>query len=252
MEENIGQIFMHKTRYDELSDSPQEGGVIPQPPLELPPPVGSELISLSKPTEIKTPPMDLRVAIENRRTVRNYADTPLTLDELTYLLWVSQGVKEVTKRPVTLRTVPSAGARHAFETLLLVNRVDGLKPGLYRYLAIENSLLDLHAPANITARVKDGCLEQSQVEGSAATFIWVAVVERMFWRYVERGYRYLHLDAGHVCQNLALGAEQIASGICPIAAFDDDKLNGVLGLDGVEQFVVYVATVGKKKTIDEN
>ncbi len=247
MAENIGQEFMRKTRYPEISDSPQEGGVIPQPPLELPAPVGAELIALPKPADFFVPSMDLRSAIETRRTVRNYADTPLTLEELTYLLWVSQGVKEVTKRPVTLRTVPSAGARHAFETLLLVNRVDGLKPGLYRYLAIENSLIDLHAPVDITARVKDGCLEQSQVDGSAATFIWMAMVERMFWRYVERGYRYLHLDAGHVCQNLALGAEQIASGICPIAAFDDDKLNAVLGLDGVEQFVIYVATVGKKK-----
>lgn len=247
MAENIGQEFMQKTRYPEVSDSPQEGGVIPQPPLELPVPVGAESITLPKPADFTVPSMDLRRAIETRRTVRNYADTPLTLEELTYLLWVSQGVKEVTKRPVTLRTVPSAGARHAFETLLLVNRVDGLKPGLYRYLAIENSLIDLHAPADITARVKEGCLDQSQVDGSAATFIWVAVVERMFWRYVERGYRYLHLDAGHVCQNLALGAEQIAGGICPIAAFDDDKLNGVLGLDGVEQFVVYLATVGKKK-----
>jgi SagB-type dehydrogenase family enzyme len=238
---------MRKTRYDELSEPPQEGGVIPQPPLELPAPAGAELIALPKPTDIHVPALDLRAAVENRRTVRNYADAPFSLDELTFLLWVSQGVKEVTKRPVTLRTVPSAGARHAFETYLLVNRVDGLKPGLYRYMAIENSLLDLHAPADITAQVKAGCLEQSQVDGSAATFIWVAVVERMFWRYVERSYRYLHLDAGHVCQNLALGAEQVASGICPIAAFDDDKLNGVLGLDGVEQFVVYLATVGKKK-----
>jgi len=247
MAENIGQEFMRKTRYETRSDSPQESGVIPQPPLELPAPGGTELIALPKPAEITVPIMDLRSAIETRRTVRNYANTALTLEELTYLLWVSQGVKEVTKRPVTLRTVPSAGARHAFETLLLVNRVDGLKPGLYRYLAIENSLLDLHAPADITTQVKAGCLEQSQVDGSAATFIWVAVVERMFWRYVERGYRYLHLDAGHVCQNLALGAEQVGSGICPIAAFDDDKLNAVLGLDGVEQFVVYLATVGKKK-----
>ena len=71
--------------------------------------------------------------------------------------------------------------------------------------------------------------DQVMVETGAATFFWVAVVERMFWRYVERGYRYLHLDAGHVCQNLALGAEQIGGGICPIAAYDDEELNTVLG-----------------------
>lgn len=85
-----------------------------------------------------------------------------------------------------------------------------------------------------------------QITNSAVTFFWVAVVERMYWRYVERGYRYLHLDAGHVCQNLALGAEQLGCGICPIAAFDDELFNTTLGLDGRNLFVIYLASVGKK------
>jgi SagB-type dehydrogenase family enzyme len=190
--------------------------------------------------------MDLRTAVEARRTIRQYAATPLTLDELDYLLWVSQGVKHVSPRPATARTVPSAGARHAFETYLLVNRVEGLEPGLYRFLAIENGLVNLEATADIAEQIKTACLDQPQLVNCAAAFIWVAVVERMFWRYVERGYRYLHLDAGHVCQNLALGAEQIGGGICPIAAFDDEKLNSALGLDGEEMFAVYLATIGKK------
>ena len=190
--------------------------------------------------------MDLRTAVESRRTIRAYSEAPLSLDETAYLLWVSQGVKRVSKRPSTARTVPSAGARHAFETYLLVNRVEGLNSGLYRYAAIEHGLLRLDAPADIAERIAHACLDQSQVTGSAATFIWAAVVERMYWRYVERGYRYLHLDAGHVCQNLALGAEQVGCGICPIAAFDDELLNETLGLDGETMFVVYLATAGKK------
>ncbi|HEY3312047.1 MAG TPA: SagB/ThcOx family dehydrogenase, partial [Anaerolineales bacterium] len=76
--------------------------------------------------------------------------------------------------------------------------------------------------------------------------IWVAVLARMRWRYGQRGYRYLHLDAGHVCQNLSLAAEATGCGICPIAAFNDDLLNGVLGLDGEEQFAIYMASLGKK------
>jgi SagB-type dehydrogenase family enzyme len=87
------------------------------------------------------------------------------------------------------------------------------------------------------------------VAESAVTFLWVAVVERMFWRYVERGYRYLHLDAGHVCQNLALAAEQIGGGICPIAAFGDEDLNRELGLDGENLFVIYLASMGKKNPL---
>jgi SagB-type dehydrogenase family enzyme len=247
MRNNAGHEFMVKTRYRNISPSPQNSGLVPQPPLELTLPEGADLILLPKPVEITTPKMDVRTAIEQRRTLRAYSDTPLTLEELTYLLWVSQGVKRVSNRPSTARTVPSAGARHAFETYLLVNRVTGLERGLYRYAAIENGLLRLDAPADIAQRIAHDCLEQSQITNSAATFIWAAVVQRMYWRYVERGYRYLHLDAGHVCQNLALGAEQLNCGICPIAAFDDELLNETLGLDGEEMFVVYLASVGKKK-----
>ena len=246
MKNNTGHEFMVKTRYANISPSPQNSGLVPQPPLELPVPDGAAVITLPRSADLTVPAMDLRTAIESRRTIRAYSEVPLSLQETAYLLWVSQGVKRVSKRPSTARTVPSAGARHAFETYLLVNRVDGLDAGLYRYAAIEHGLLRLDAPGDIAERIAHACLDQSQVTGSATTFIWSAAVERMYWRYVERGYRYLHLDAGHVCQNLALGAEQVGCGICPIAAFDDELLNDTLGLDGEEMFVVYLATVGKK------
>jgi SagB-type dehydrogenase family enzyme len=246
MTESIGQEFIRRTSYPELSDSPEGSGIIPQPPLELPLPEGVVGMALPDPEQIKVPALDLRTAIAERKSLRKYSEAALSLEELTYLLWATQGVKRVTSRPVTLRNVPSAGARHAFETYLLVNRVDGLTPGLYRYLAIENQIGKLPAPENINELLTEACLNQSQVATSAVTFFWGAVVDRMFWRYVERGYRYLHLDAGHVCQNLALAAEQLSCGICPIAAFDDEKANRTLGLDGKSQFVIYVASLGKK------
>ena len=237
---------MVNTRYENVtSPTPQEAKIIPQPPLELPRPDGN-LIPLVPHDKIVVPPMDLRTAVETRRSLRKYAETPLTQNELSYLLWVSQGVKHLSTRPSTARTVPSAGARHAFETYLLANRVEGITPGLYRYMAIENGLVSLNLAQDIAHKIADACEQQPQVEQANATFIWVAVVERMFWRYVERGYRYLHLDAGHVCQNLALGAEQVGCGICPIAAYDDVALNTLLGLDGENLFVVYLASLGKK------
>ena len=250
MKNNSGHEFMIKTRYANLSPSPQNSGLLPQPPLELPLPDGEALLPLPAPAELAIPPMEMRSAFEARRSIRAYSETPLTLEETSYLLWVSQGVRRVSKRPSTARNVPSAGARHAFETILLVNRVEGLTPGLYRYAAIEHSLLHLNASEDIADRIALECHEQAQITRSAATFIWAAVVERMFWRYVERGYRYLHLDAGHVCQNLALAAEQLGCGVCPIAAFDDEKLNHTMGLDGENQFVIYLASLGKKTTHD--
>ncbi len=240
-----GSDFMRATYPENISESPQDQGAA-QPPLELPLPEGSALIPLPAPAELKIPVLGLREAIERRKTLRRYQDQPLTLEELSYLLWLTQGVKEVTRRPVTLRTVPSAGARHAFETYLLINNVVGLEPGLYRFAACEHALVKLDAPDDIREQVTRGCWDQKQVYNSAVTFAWVAVSERMTWRYTERGYRYLHLDAGHVCQNLYLAAEATGCGVCAIAAYNDELLNSTLGLDGEKLFVIYLASVGKR------
>ena len=168
------------------------------------------------------------------------------MEEFSFLLWCTQGVKETVDGYATLRTVPSAGARHALETYLLVNRVEKIEPGVYRYLAIDHKLVQLETDSRLADKLTEACWGQTQVKRSAATFFWAAVPYRMAWRYGERGYRYLHLDAGHVCQNLYLSAEAIGAGVCAIAAFQDDLLNGLLDLDGEEQFIIYLATVGKK------
>jgi SagB-type dehydrogenase family enzyme len=191
--------------------------------------------------------MALRQAIESRRSLRTYAAFPLSLDELSFLLWCTQGVKPESTDKFTLRTVPSAGARHAFETVLLINRVEGLAPGLYQYDAADHGLIAWKSPADIAAQVVEACLNQPMVDHCAAAFLWIAERTRMAWRYGERGVRYLFLDAGHVCQNLHLAAESIAAGACAVGAFSDDDLNGLLGLDGEDRFVVYMACVGKRE-----
>ena len=145
----------------------------------------------------------------------------------------------------SLRNVPSAGARHAFETYLLVNNVEGLEKGIYRFLAIEHKLLAIKVDESLLDEAIPAFLNQKTIANAAVTFIWVAVVERMVWRFGERGYRYLLLDAGHICQNLYLAGQNVNCGTCAIAAFDDDAVNRFLNLDGEELFVAYAATVGK-------
>ncbi|MBU5440386.1 SagB/ThcOx family dehydrogenase [Tissierella sp. MSJ-40] len=245
MSRGIGKEFMEKTKYKYLEESDQEKG-LDQPPLQSEYNSDSILIDLPSANNLKIKNINLREAIESRKSLRTYSDVSLTLEELSYLLWCTQGVKEVIPRPATLRNVPSAGARHSFETYLLINKVEGLKPGLYRYLAIEHKLMEVNLDSNITEKVVFSCSKQNFIEKSAVTFIWSSSVYRMKWRYGERGYRYIHLDAGHVCQNLYLAAENIDSGVCAIAAFDDDEINKLLGLDGEDQFVVYVAALGKR------
>jgi SagB-type dehydrogenase family enzyme len=248
MPQNIGEEFMEQTRYRYQSPSAQSQS-LPRPPLELVPEPGQALVDLPDPKSLVVPLCDLRQLIEDRHSLRSYTEKALTLAELSYLLWCTQGVKEVTKHPITLRTVPSAGSRHAFETYLLVNRVEGLAPGIYRFLAIEHKLVVISLEPGLAEALTAACHKQGQVKHSAVTFVWVAVRERMAWRYGTRGYRYLHLDAGHVCQNLYLAAESIQCGVCAIAAYDDDELNHLLHIDGVELFAIYLAALGKKGSV---
>ena len=240
----IGKEFMEKTKYHHLDRSDQMKGLQP-PPLELEYDETRKMIDLPAPKGIEIGDVNLREVIENRRSVRRYSPAPLMIEELSYLLWCTQGVKESIQRSATLRTVPSAGARHAFETYLLVNNVRDLQPGIYRFLALEHKLIEINIEPNLADRMTEACFGQKFVATSAVTFIWTAVPYRMNWRYGQRGYRYMHLDAGHVCQNLYLSAESINSGVCAIAAFSDDDMNRLLNLDGENHFVIYIATVGK-------
>ena len=245
MNSNTGKEFIEKTKYKYLGTSDQTKGLAP-PPIELEYDKTSTVIDLPSPKEINIKNKDLREVIENRRSIRSYSNKPLSLDELSYLLWSINGVKGVVPSHNTLRTVPSAGARHAFEIYLLVNNVENLSIGIYRYIATGHKLVEIIKDTKIADDISDACLGQEFIKSSAVTVFWVTVPYRMIWRYSERGYRYLFLDAGHSCQNLYLGAESISCGVCAIGAFSDDDLNRVLDFDGEEQFVIYLATVGKK------
>ncbi len=240
-----GQIFMEDTKYKNMGASNQEKGM-DRPPLEKPFSEDGAIV-LEKPQETGTCDTELISLINGRKSVRSYDDENISLDELSYFLWCTQGIKSVAKNKATFRTVPSAGARHAFETYLLINNVEGVLPGVYRYIASKHILVPHDLSEEIAPRLLAACLGQGMITKSAVSFFWAADNKRMAYRYGERGYRYLHLDAGHVCQNLYLAAENRGCGVCAIAAFDDDEVNGALGLDGENDFVVYIAAVGKKK-----
>lgn len=247
MLKNNGYEFVEETKYDHISESDQSKNKA-QPPYEIPLEMGKTLIDLPEPKLITFGEYDLRRAIEERRSVRRYSEDSLSLEELSYLLWLTQGVKEINeKRAVTLRTVPSAGCRHPLETYLSISRVDGLEPGLYRFAASTHQLVVLQVEEMFNNKLTEVCLKQRQVQTSAVTFIWAAVPYRMVWRYSERSYRYLYLDAGHVCQNLHLAAESINCGICAIGAYDDDGADKLLGFTPPEMFVIYMASLGRKE-----
>lgn len=243
--QSVGLEFLRKSRYSAMGPSAQSEGQ-PQPSLQLEYDPEALLIELPDPLGVEIAPVTVHEAVLSRRSLRKYSDAPLSIPELSYLLWCTQGVKKATAN-VTYRTVPSAGARHCFETYLLINRVEGLEPGLYRYLALEHKLLLINTEAGIRDEVVSACVKQTFVGDCAVAFFWTAVTARMTWRYGERGFRYMFLDAGHVCQNLYTAAETVACGVCAVGAYDDEALDRVLGLDGEEQFAIYGAALGKRE-----
>ena len=243
------RAFLKADRWSELArrgETDQRSGV-PAPPLEKPCPQAAILIDLPRPDRLSVGQMPLVEAIRLRSSQRKYTEEPLTLEELAFFVWAAQGVRETGHRgdrPYVLRTVPSAGARHPFETYLVVNRVEGLKPGLYHYQSLEHRLCFLGADDRLVERTHEGCFGGQYVKNSAVTFLWTAVPYRTEWRYSIFSPKLIALDAGHVCQNLYLACTAAGAGACAIASYDQRTLDAVLDLDGEEEFVVYVATVG--------
>jgi SagB-type dehydrogenase family enzyme len=217
---------------------------LPQKPY----PEDAKLVGLVAPENFTVGDTPLRKLISQRRSRRGYTEEPLSLEELSYLLWATQGVTEVIERPdgiQTLRTVPSGGSLASFETYLLINRVKGVPFGLYRYLPLEHKLLFIRAESNLPEEVVAGCRNQQFVGTAAAVFIWTTIPYRMEWRYSVVAHKVIALDAGHLCQNLYLASESIGAGTCAIGAYDQAKMDAVLGVDGDDEFTIYAAPVGK-------
>ena len=189
--------------------------------------------------------ISVKSAIEQRESLRKYSDQPVTFEDLSFLLWATQGVRKTTAT-AAFRTVPSAGCRHAFETYLVVFNVESLSKGIYRYLPMSHQLVLESTLENLEEKMTDAALGQSFAGSSAVTFIWTVLPYRMEWRYAEASYKVLALDAGHVGQNLYLACESIGAGTCAIAAYDQKKADDLLNIDGDDEFVIYMSPVGKR------
>ena len=219
---------------------------LPQPPLQKPYDSSVKTIALPKATKNVLKKIDIMDILEDRKSNRVYSEGSVTLEELSFLLWATQGVKEVRgNNYATIRPVPSAGARHPFETYIAVNRVDGLKKGIYRYLALTHELLFIKEDDYLEEALSGLTLGQKFAGRSAVTFIWSVIPYRGEWRYNVLAHKPMLLDAGHVCQNLYIACEAIGCGTCAIAAYDQSGFDEYLELDGEDEFVVYLSPVGK-------
>jgi threonine aldolase len=252
---DAGRAFI-KSNWDTLSrfKSDEDQGH-PVPPCTQPVPAGAIEVALPDPAGLTLGGKSFRDITATRRSRRTYKVEPVSIDELSFLLWSSAGVKSV-RRGNAFRTVPSGGCRHPLDTIVYARRVTDLEPGLYRYLAVEHALALLKPAAAVTGAdpAKNGWLDldagldaglSGQLWNCAAMFMWTAVPYRSEWRYSVAAAKTLLLDAGHVCQALYGACEALDLGTCAQAAYDQEKLDAALGLDGIEEFAVYVAPVGR-------
>ncbi len=227
--------------WDDLLPDQKQG--TPPPNLQKPPLATEQLFDLVPVQTFKPPTLTLFEAIALRRSIREYADEPLNLFELSFLLWATQGVHEVADDfSFSLRSVPSAGARHPFETYLIVKSVSELEPGLYRYLPLDHRLCFSAPIDELRSRASD---ESWLLPVEAVLFVWTALPYRTEWRYDMLSHKMIAIEAGHICQNLYLAGTAVDVGTCAIGSFPQDEIDGILSVDGEDEFAVYMAGVGK-------
>jgi SagB-type dehydrogenase family enzyme len=240
MKKGIGDLFQKETKYLRgkigggallWQSQPETYKSYPQAPkvkLELPE---------------KDKGMPLWPAINRRRSVRSFRDTTLKKAMLSRLLWASQGIT-MQSMGYELRAAPSAGALYPVETYLVINNVEEIDPGIYHY-GIENHELEQLRLGDFRDEVARAALDQDMAFSANVVFIWTAVFARSKWKYNQRAYRYVYLDAGHIAQNLALAAVSLGLGTCQIGALYDEEVNSLVEVDGEEESVLYMTVVGR-------
>lgn len=230
------RMFLKGYNGDWRPQSDREKG-IPAPPAAKSSPEGARRIALPPPAER---PVDFKSLLESRRSAREFSKDPLPLADLAFLLWAAQGVVDTS-----FRTAPSAGGRYPLETYIGASNVAGLKPGIYRYEPATHSLVVIQENPKSPEKLLAACYGERTVAGAAAVLLWTATPYRTEWKYAFTAHRMIAMEAGHACQNALLAATALGLGACPLLSYHQSAIDKWLGVDGREEFVIYLAAVGK-------
>lgn len=241
-----------KSNFDEFKNiKTDKMNGMPQPPIVKSYDLSSNVINLPKVNEQIMKNSNIYKCIKERRSTRFYDNRLMSLDELSYLLWATQGITEINSAGLTLRTVPCSGATHSFETYLFIMGVEGVQKGVYRYLPVEHKLLFMFELNEMDNKIDEITLDQPFVPNfakkAAIVFAWSTIPYRSEWKFDITSHKKILIDIGHVCQNLYLASESVGAGACAIGIYDQKMIDKLLGLDGNEEFVIYLAAVGKKR-----
>jgi SagB-type dehydrogenase family enzyme len=241
-----------KANFEDIDfESTDQALKVTRPAQEKPVDSGSRLIPLAKREAWGVEGRSLVDAMLGRQSRRKFSADALGFAQLSFLLFAAQGVR-IRGEKSSFRNVPSGGARHPFETYLYIDRVETLDRGLYRYLPLEDALCLVSPYREGMAEELDAATD-GQLMVAAAYFIWTAIPYRSEWRYSIAAAKLVALDAGHLCQNLYLACEAAGCGTCAIGDYKQSLIDRFLGVDGVEEFAVYMAPVGRApRTTDDN
>jgi SagB-type dehydrogenase family enzyme len=190
-------------------------------------------IKLPKPKEKGS--ISIEETLNKRRSVRDYKTDSLNLEQVSQLLWAASG------RNVYRRTVPSAGATYPLEIYLVVGKVEGLEPGIYQYSSSKHSL-KMTKEKDVRNGLSRAALGQEMIVEAPVNIIIAAEYDRTTGHYGQRGSRYVHMEVGHVGQNVSLQAVALSLGTVMIGAFEDREVKEVLG---IKEEPLYIIPVGK-------
>jgi len=194
------------------------GGIMAQT-IQLPEPPGAEL--------------SVHDAIANRRSRRSYGDGGLTIDQVSEVMWSAAGITGGGR----FRAAPSAGATYPMDTYLVAGNIDGIEPGIYKYIEQQHAL-ELVKSGNFILDLANSALGQPALKEASAVVALFGIYERTAGRYGDRAERYVHMEAGHIGQNVHLIAEGLNLSTVMIGAFHDDKVADLFDVPGAPLYLM--------------
>jgi SagB-type dehydrogenase family enzyme len=202
--------------------------------------LGAATVVLPAPAGARTP---VEEALERRRSIREYTARPVTLEEVARLLHGATGITDRRDPTWQFRSVPSSGALYPLEVYPVVFDVAGVAPGVYHY-DVRRHQLALVRAGDFRGALFRAAVSQEMLLHCSLALVVTGIFGRVRFKYAERAYRYLLLEAGHLGQNVYLTATALGLGPCGIGAYFDDEVNAIVGVDGTEEATVYLLTVG--------
>ena len=250
---DVNRDFMKCPSFTEVTRKSDQEKELEQPPLSKA--AKGNIIEISADFNSAISQDSYKTLLDERRSERVYdKDAVLTQDQLSFMLWSTQGVQAIKgNNYATLRPAPSGGARHPFETYFIARNVEGLEPGIYHYLPLEYvgekrvAIEYVSAFPDHEERMTGMLAGQRWASHAPAIVFYSCVAYRAEWRYCNFAHRVVLIDAGHVGQNFMLSAVALGLGSCCMAAYDQKLCDDALGFDGYEEYTVYACSIGKTR-----